>query len=669
MTKPVESDFINAYFVTQRILLRKMFENLKNRPQSKYFKNIVIKNVEWNKKTFCNNSMPLNFPQEFLEKYPFDFEVSFTSLGCNMLKCYNSYRKYTTNSSSQPILINDYILGGGEACLAVYEEFNSYVKEKFELTVEKKNDDDDNADRQLPFETLSIQNKIGNENYCGIQLTPLKTFSILPASRWYEEGTTAKEYVDKYKNTAPLQLRELAGLVDAPPLTWNKERQDTQFNRSYCRRFNKQYDNVGDNCFHHFVRTGVNYLLGENFVNNAFPNLENILINGAVPFEHLNALVMGHGLKVNDGYKEQSISQMEFERRAFVDKPDIATEKCRIIDNSSAYSQRIRRKLAVDVSNIFADIISQIAVDTAVELSVTTLPSIGARLLKNYSSKFLQRALLVQHSSTLPTSIRFFSLTVRVVVNELTIKMAIKMLTFISSAANAIFAVTLFTMIPDILLTYYNIGGFNNEISREHLIERRKFVLESLLKSSLEQHGDLLINYIVLDDGRYVSPIITPEFIYHLCLLNFLKSYPDKAVDICHNALASDDEYESVALDYIKHLKINALGQRIVYNDNDNNNDIENKINLAEDDNTVFINNIIKSKNNNNNKNTNYNLIDLTIKYQIDIYLIIIGTILLLLVSFILLMGSHHTLACILLYNSILFYLLWFTVFLPIFRE
>ena len=133
MSKPTESDFINAHIVTDRILLRKLFEELRDRPQSKYFKHVVIKDIPWNEKTF-RNSFPLNFPIEFLEKYPFDFEISFTILGCNMLKCYNN----NNNTQQQPTLINNAIYAGNEACTAIYKEFNDYLREKIPFSKEKK---------------------------------------------------------------------------------------------------------------------------------------------------------------------------------------------------------------------------------------------------------------------------------------------------------------------------------------------------------------------------------------------------------------------------------------------------------------------------------------------------------------------------------------------------
>ena len=658
MAKPIESDFINAHLISQRILHRKMFETLRDRAQSKYFKNIVIKDVEWSKKTFKHNAMPINFPKKFLEKYPFDFEISFTTLGCNMLKCFTDYKKYTSSSSLEPVLINNYIFGGGEACLAVYEEFNSYVKEKFNLVAIKPTD-------YLPFETFSIYDKIKDQNYCAMQLTPLKTFSILPSSRWqYNEGQiTAREYLKKYKNhnIPPLQMREFAGLVDAPPLTWNLKKQNVHFNFDYCARFNKTYNEARDECYQaNFIRTGFNYLLGESFVNNAFPSLENMLIHGSFPFEHLHSAINnGDRFKLDFGYSEKPITQSNFESKIFVTEPDLSTEKSHVIDNSAALFERKKQKMATRINNIFAEIASQVAIDAAIEASVTVLPNVTARLLKHYSAKFLHRALLIQHSSTLPISVRLFSLTARAVLNQLTIKLAVKMLTLISSAANVLFAVTFVTLIPDIVFAYYNIGGYNNEITRQHLNQQRKLNLEHLLKSSLRQYGDQLVNYVVLNDGDYVSPVVTPELIYYLCLLNFLKQNPDKAVDICHTALANDDEYEEVALHYINCLEINAVGQRIVYNSLD-------KTNVKQEENeddVEFIKNVMK------NVNTSHkSLTDLIINYQIDVYFLFIATILLLVTAFILLLSSYTFLACILLYASLLLYVIWFTLFLPLYH-
>ena len=664
MAKPVESDFINAHLITKRILLRKMFERLRDRPQSKYFKNVIIKDVAWRQKTFVNHTPPINLPPKFLEKYPFDFEISFTPLGCNVLKCYAHKPK-----KSQPVLINDYIVGGGEACLGIYREFNDYLREKFFLAYVKDNNSNDEDD-YLPFETLAIHDKFNNENYCGLQLTPLKTFSLSPSSRWngHDDTMTVREYIERYKGTTPLRLREVAGLVDAPPLTWDKKKQNARFNSSYCTRFNKLYDETEDVCYYHFMRKGINYILGENFVNNASPSLENIITNRALPFQHINSLVMGEGLNVDEGYSEKNISQAELEKLTHVDQPDLIGQKpIKVVDRSAAYAQKERRKIADRVGALFSEIISQMATDYSIEMSLTALPNLGARIVKHYSSKFLYRALLIQHSSTLPVSVRLFSLTARVVINEMTLKMAIRMLSFISSAANILFTVTLVTMIPEFIFTYYNVGGFNNEISRESLNERRQHYLENLLKTTVEQCGDQLTRYVVVDDGEYVSPVLTPEFIYYLCLMNFLKHNPDKNTDISHTGIATDDEYEEIALDYIKCLEVNAVGQKIIYDHNEEENVINSDV-IKTDYKDKCV------KNNNNiittitNSNNNF-LTDCVLRYHIDIYFLILATLLLLIVSFVLLLNSFSQSACILLYTSLSLYLIWFFIFLPLFTS
>ena len=206
------------------------------------------------------------------------------------------------------------------------------------------------------------------------------------------------------------------------------------------------------------------------------------------------------------------------------------------MSSSSAF---IKKRAAV--VNVFTEIVEEISKEISIELSVTTLPNISARLLKHYSSKFLERVLVVSHSSSLPVSIRLFSLTARLVINELTIKLAARLLTFVASSANILFTITMITVIPDIVLSYYNIGGVNNELTREQLDSYRKSSLDNLLKTNLAQYDDML-NYIIIDNGNYISPVITPEFIYYLCIINFLKHNPEKAVDICHNGLGPEEE-------------------------------------------------------------------------------------------------------------------------------
>ena len=365
-------------------------------------------------------------------------------------------------------------------------------------------------------------------------------------------------------------MRNLAGLVDSPPLTWDTAKQNASFNIPYCDRFQKEYSRLRDECYLRFHRKGLSYLFGHNFVN-MFPDLDDIIKNGSIPFEHLKDYILGNGLNVNEGYIEKPASQSDLERYSYVENPDIITENSRVIGTNSsptASSSAFIKKRAAAV-NVFAEIIEEISKEIGIELSVTTLPNISARLLKHYSSKFLEQTLVVSHSSSLPVSIRLFSLTARLVINELTIKLAARLLTFVASSANILFTITMITVIPDIVLSYYNIGGLNNELTREQLDIYRKSSLDNLLKTNLTQYDDML-NYIIIDNGNYISPIITPEFIYYLCIINFLKYNPEKAIDICHNGLGTEEDREEISQEYLKFLKVNSIGQNINYtNDKD----------------------------------------------------------------------------------------------------
>ena len=485
----------------------------------------------------------------------------------------------------------------------------------------------------------------------------MKTWSILPSSRWWnKENISAKEYIEKYKYS-PWQLRELAGLVDAPPLTWNTENQDVNFNVTYCNRFHKNYNFEKDECYSRIHRLALNFLFGENFVN-MFPDFNaDTIINGSLPFEYLHSYIVGDGLKINPGYVEKSITQSELENKLFNNIPDKKIIKENIIDFSSSSSSNYLIKRENNILNIFNDLIEDMAKETGIETTFTSLPSVTSYLLKHYSSKFLERALAFSSSSSsfqLPLSIRLFSLTARLVINELTIKLAIKLLKFVSSTSNVLFAVSLITMIPDIVLGYYNIGGFNNEITRKQIDERRKLLIDNLLKTNIEQYENTL-NYIVLDDGKYISPIITPEFIYYLCLINFLKYNSDQKINICHNGLGPEEEREQIALEYLSLLKVNSIGLTIKYTDNDNDNDND------------FIKSttskIFSHKNNNNNSIIMKGILN----YNIDIYFLII-CILLLIISFLFFI-SNPKYSFILSVLSFIFLIIWFVIFQPYLQQ
>ena len=635
MATLTETDYINANLVADRILLRKLFEELRDRPQSKYFKNIIITNVKWEEKTFCGSKMPLNFPPEFLKKYPFDFDVYYDTLGCNMLKCYGKCKK------SSPILINDYIYAQSESCYAIYEEFNSYLKEKFQI---KKNIVE-STDDCFPFETFSIHDEVLSKDFCGIQLKRLKEYAILPSSRWInseEEEDNVYNYVKKYKDD-PIKLTNVAGLVDAPPLTWNTETQNVNFNKKYCSRFIKQYDYTNDNCYERLHRKGLRYLFGQNIVN-AFPDLDFIILNKSLPLQYVTKAVMGKELDVNNGYEERKISQRELENHLYTQTPDKITRDTRIIypHRNASFGYLDERKI-IEFNNIFYDILRDLGTEVGIEAAFTTTPAIMSRLLKHYSEKFLHHA-IKSTNVVLPVSIRLMTLTTRMIMIDMSIKLAIKFLTLASSMANILFTVTIITIIPDIILNYYNIGGFNNEITREHLDKLRKLALDNILKMTLQTYKDIPLNYIVIGNEDYVSPIITPEFVYYLCLINFLTNNPQMKMDINHNGISQFEHYD-VVLEYLTSLKVNSIGQRLMMM-------VEEE---EEEEKDMKLDNKVESKNNNNNNN----IFKRMIHHNQDLYFLIIGVVLIIIA----ILTKTVILSTICIYSSLSCFVIWFSIF------
>ena len=149
--------------------------------------------------------------------------------------------------------------------------------------------------------------------------------------------------------------------------------------------------------------------------------------------------------------------------------------------------------------------------------------------------------------------------------------------------------------------------------------------------------------------------MITPEFIYHLCLLNFLEKNPEQNITICYNALGPEEEREQVALEYIKWLKVNSVGQMIQY-ENTN----------TKDDDDKFIQTMID--NSKNNQSIHQRIINHMKKYNTDIYILCLASILLV-ISLILLLLRHPRSSCFWFYISLLLYFVWFSVFYPVFSK
>ena len=252
---------------------------------------------------------------------------------------------------------------------------------------------------------------------------------------------------------------------------------------------------------------------------------------------------------------------------------------------------------------------------------------------------------------------RLSSLLIRSLISDICIQVATRALAVASSVASAIFAVSIITMVPDFLISYYNICGFNNEISRNQIDERKRILVDQLLKYLLESHDKTSMTYINIvneDKGtHYISPLITPEYIYNLCILNFINKYPEKKITIGFNGIDPIAHYE-LSTEYITSLTENSAGQRIdlLANRNSTTNTNADTTISATDNTTV--------KYNNNSKNFIIN--------DTDIYWLCLG-IIFLIMSIILGVNVktrfHIFMYAILMLTSLLCFSYWFIFVKP----
>ena len=634
-------DITFSSIIADRILMRRNFEILRDRPNSKYFKNIIIKDVEWNK----NFELPSNIPKSFLQKYPYDCEIYFTTLGCNALKCYkHNYSKPCEN----PFVINKgEVYGCSDACSGIYREFNDFLRENFDIDNINSNDK-----TEFPFETISIKDETNNCDYCGIQLTNYKKYAILPSSRWNDgeeddDDDDVIPFIEKYKKE-PLKLSQIAGLVDSPPLSWSVSDQDAHFNKEYCNRFLKQYDEENDVCTKRPHRVALGYIFGDNFLN-LFPDLD---YTGKVPHSYLTDMILAKGLNVNTGYIKDYITQSELERRVFSNNADI-----RVTDggvnvtsykksSSNTTSTKVSER-TIEVNNILLEILKSLSMDEGLEMGLTQTPAIAAKLLHYYSPKILKYALSSTKYATIPFTTRLSAAIVRTIILDISVKTTIKALALTSTVASGILAVGIITLVPDMLLGIYNIGGYNNEISRDHLNEMRKQHINNLLNAMLTEYKDM-IDYIYIDQNNYVSPLITPEFIYNLCLIQFLISNPEKRAVIGFNGI-NQKKHIDLVNEYLTQLTVNSAGQYIDYKYDNQMSDIQEKK-------VITLDNQIMDKENND---ISY------LKENKDLLLLITGLALLLFSLLFLYNGMNVPFNICILY-SLLTFASWFIVINPL---
>ena len=669
---PTQRDITTALLVADRILLRRAFENLKNRNGSKYFKNINIRNVPWGEIT----PIPQNFPPDFKAKYPFDFVAEYTTAGCNALKCYkHDYDKPCRGAP--PYLINNKFSACSESCYKVYDEFNDYLCEKFKIKIdeEKKNNSG-----ELFFETFSIENPYSVESgtdryFCGMQLVELKRFAALPSSRWGEKKfdsssfsspspsstyLTHKGFKDIYDNY-PMKVCDMAGLVDAPPLDWNIETQNVNFNAAYCERFRKFYDSDTDSCMKQTHRKILGFIIGDNIINQYRD--EELLF----PFL---LLIDEQGLMaLNVGYEEKKITQKKLEQKFYTEYPDKYIQKreqivvikpqkereIRAIDALNHYKDVISNKVAQEMGTAILALIREIGEDILIEEGITSSPTVALYLLKYYSKSFVRKTTQQLTHTTkglVNCAMRMMIIVTKAIVSKVSLQLAIKCVTALVTSINIIGYVGLLGLIPEILLSVYNVGGYNREIDREQLDKLRNESVKIILKSmNFDENGGYNNNnkpplsffaplsYISIvssenkndndnnnnknnnnnndnnNNNKIVSPLITPELVYNLCLVNFHTKYSKYVKDIGQTGLDPEEGIE-IALDYLFLLKVNSLGQYLYYNNN-NDDDDQMTTNMTIID---TIHNIVNQKgrkkikkergrrrNDKNNINNNYN--------------------------------------------------------------
>jgi len=594
---PTEVDQAYAIVIATRILMRRNFETLRDRTGSKYFKNIKLQDIPWGERT----KIPLNFPPRFLERYPTDFSVNFTTLGCNMLKCYK--HDLEKECLTNPFLINGYVYACNEACFRVFEEFNDFLTEKFKL--EKKNSSSNSSSNssnssssrrrrsssnddglkekkkprsELTFETLSIE-KHGSthtECFCGMQLHNLKKFALLPSSRWNdpdEQWANAEEFLSQTKPDQ-MKLASMAGLIDSPPLKWNVSDQNINFTHDYCQRFRKEYDVEKDECYTQIHRTILGFIVGENIIKQfSDRDLTGLLATNPLPIDYIMNLMLSNKLLLNPKYRENSLTQKELEKCLFVDTPDKIVsnnqeEKLEIIslgDLTLPISIDVLIHQSKEVTSIILDLIKSSAQDAGVEGTVTLSPLIMAHLLKYYSHTFLTKVLTNTTGSLIPFTTRLSSLFITTVVKDMCLNVAVKVLTTASRVFSGVFSVAVLTLIPEILLGVYNIGGFNNEITRNQIEDRKQQLVNDTLISLIDNFRDSL-SYVTINNknSKYISPLITPEYIYTLCIIEFIYQNPELKITIGYNGI-NQEELLTLIDEYLLNLEVNSVGQYIDY--------------------------------------------------------------------------------------------------------
>ena len=168
-------------------------------------------------------------------------------------------------------------------------------------------------------------------------------------------------------------------------------------------------------------------------------------------------------LNVNMKYEEKKVDSIDIS-----DKPDKTSSKIIQIDKT-----KDNKDVKIFYQSLINEIVTSAIIDTSVDVTLITFPKTLAKLKQHFAQDTIQRV-LNNTSSKIPRAIRLSTLAVRSYVSNMILKLSTTILFRIASMATIVLNIGLITLIPDILLNTYNVGGFNNEITREMIKERSR---------------------------------------------------------------------------------------------------------------------------------------------------------------------------------------------------
>ena len=595
------SDVIRATTCVQRVLFRKTFEELRDRPDSFYWKYVVIENSPW--KDDDINRMPISF----LKKYPTDFKITYSEKGCNIIKCYHDVycndengdfkrinKNIQTSSESTPI----YACGG--ACTGIYVEFFEYLLTRYDLGKGLGKIIQPIQPIHQPlvyFDTLNIidKNETANEPfinveespshpsssllsspscYCGLELTALKTLALRPSSRWMPKDNDAadvesipkidKEYLEEHVRHYPAKWRAATGLVDSPPLSWNAENQNVYFNEEYCNRFRSRYDRQTDTCYQTTDRKILNFFLGKHVVSQLSsnqwksvlsfnPDFQMKIIEDVIQQKKLFTIDMGHSVEIVE------TPTTAFESVPIPQTPAMHPLRVNLLKTTYKFDRVIKH--SVEDKNILT-LFTDLAVTTIAMESSTKIPALVAYLLRYFSEHILRD--MIQDVAYISTEKLYTRLLIMVIQSGLVkfgIDIAVKFLAGVSTTGGVIALISLAFLPLEILASVYNWGGYNNEMHRSFIDKERRELQTLLMKDYAHMSHVDFLSITTEGGGDFVTPNITPEIIYYVALSAFIQRFPNLEEELRKKAL--QDSYLMTEEEYLSQLTHNSLGQKI----------------------------------------------------------------------------------------------------------